>query len=416
MAPRNQTGSGSIAEDVVFGNFGSDDLDFGDDNLDEGGDDDRDEGDDDGDDDQLDALGSQRDDQDDLDDLTGSRQQRGRQQDDGRPSRRGQFGRQQGDRRQQQQRGRTQDDVNRGVLDDLRVTHTRVHSEAPVEADKAGNLVNKETGKIVARAGREARYYQNASNARRQAAQHQERVRDTESKLSKTIGIATNLDTQLKVLQGHQAAVTQLGIQPQDQLVALRLFKDLKDNPVATIKGILTRAQTRGITMDQLGLGAAGGGGFDAKTLADLVNEKITAALGPIQQRVNLASEQDQRAQQDQQAKDAAMQEVNTFFDTNPEASKYASVFSGLMADPKYAGKSLGELWANIQLTLRDRQPRQQQRFTNGQQRRQTPLRGRMPTSRRAPPNQGNDDGLAPVNQEYGDILNGIMDDIGMSR
>lgn len=412
MAPRNQTrgGGDSIAHDVVFGNFGDDDLDL--DNNDGADDDLDDDAGDDGqgdDDSQLDDLRGQQDDQDGLDDLTDNQRQRqrGQRQEDRRP-RRDQYGRQ-----RQQQRGRgQQDDIGQRVLDDLGVSHTRVHSEAQVESDKDGNLISKESGKIVARAGREARYYQNAEKARRQVVQHQGRVRDVEGKLSQAIGIASNLDTQLKTLQGQAAHLKQLGIEPADQLMAVRLFKDLKDNPVATIRGILTRAQARGITMDQLGLGAGGGSALDAKAMSDMIGERINQALGPIQERVNQSNQQEQQTRENEQAKNAAIQEVQTFFNTNPEAAQYERVFQQLLADPNYRNMSLREMWAEIRLSL-SKQPRRQQRPDRRNQQYQTPLRGRMPTGRRAPM-QGTGPELAPVDQEYGEILNGIMDEVGI--
>lgn len=410
MAPRNGTGDRSIAEEVVFGNVGlGDDLDA----LDAGGgaDDNFDDDDFEGgaaddlsgehDDDISDIRNDQRD-QRGLDDLSDRQRQRAGE----RRQSRDQFGRPRRGERQQQ---RPQDQT-RQMLDDLGVSHTRIPPAAEVRPDKNGNLVNKE-GVIVARQGREARYYQDAFKSRQESATHQGRVREVEGRLNEVIGIARNLDTELKVFKGQQAQITQLGIKPEDQVLALRMFKDLNDNPVQTIKGILTRANARGITMDQLGLGAGGAGAFDAKTMSELIQKQVTDALKPVNERVALTQQQEEQQRQQDQISQQAQRDVNSFFQDNPEATRHIAVFKGLLDDPKWRGVSLSEMWARIQLNLATRRNPAQR--PNGQSR--TPRRGSMPQGRRAPM-QMDASPVADINQSYDDILVDVMDQIGIQR
>lgn len=407
--PRSGTGNNSVAEGIVFDNLGlGDELDT----LDVGGDD-RDDLDDDGDqdddrgqggdDDGLEELESRQDDQQGLDDLTSRQRQRA-----GGP-RRDQFGR--GRRDQQRDRQRAQQELESGILEDFGVSQTERRREAETKFDKEGNLVRVSDGQIVARKGREARYYQEGQKARREVETQSRRVRDVEDRLNAAIKIGQNLDTQLRVFQGQEANIKQLGLSAADQLSALRLFADLKSNPVNAIKTILTRAQARGITMDQLGLGTAGNGGVDAKSLADLINEQIQTQFAPIQQRLGQVQQTEQQRQQHEQAVQEATREIETFFDRNPDAKPYLKIFNEVIQNPQTRNMTYGEIWAKIQLNLARQQMRRPTGGQRGQRSFTPPPRGRMPQGRGRPDAARRDEVANPM-VDYDDILHGVLDEV----
>ena len=288
-----------------------------------------------------------------------------------------------------------------------RVTHTeredrappsRIPSSAEIKPDGKGNLVNAQ-GQIVARAGKEARLYQDLHKTRGQAQTLQGQVADVTSRLRKAVEIGQQLHRDLQTAKSQADAIKQFGLEQADHLTALRLFKELRDNPQQALKNLLTRAATNGINLAELGMQ----GQFDPKSLLDVVRQEIGAAVNPLKERSEAEKQQQARAAAEQQQREQVQTEVNNFFAANPEAQQYLPVFQQTIK--QFPDMSLGECWARIQLQL-ERNPQQRRQPQNSP-------RGRsLPLGRPTPP-QGNND-LAPVSDSYEAIVRAALDGAGI--
>lgn len=175
-----------------------------------------------------------------------------------------------------------------------------------VKADTNGNLVDA-TGKIVAKAGAERRFYETQvrpalAEANRAQQEHQllwNKFQDTQSKLSAMETVAT--------------AYKQYGLSDDEYTEGLSLLKSWKENPVGVAVQMLTTLQNKGYNVSTL-LGQPAGeleGEGVAQTLTPVqVNQMIQQALAA--QRVgpsNGAAQPNPQAQQEalmQQAKNEA--------------------------------------------------------------------------------------------------------------
>lgn len=363
-------GSGSEGMDMVLDNLGMDDtINEGDDNdldLDAGDDGDQ------GDGDRLSQT-------DDLEPEPRQRQQRD-------PDQRQQ--RQQPQQRQQQQRP--------------------LPPNAEVKPDARGNLVGSD-GKVVAKAGFEARMYQDLHRTRGELGRVQAQITDTTGRLTRAVEIGQRIhaeNLQLKTRLENTSG-TKFGLDDREQIQAMQLAQEAKTDPAGAIKKMLTMAAARGVDLTKIGIAP---GGVDPKAILDIVKQQIDAAMNPLQQRT--AQENQQRTQQEQQRQqnEQAEREVHTFFQQNPDAQPHLPVFNAVLSDPQFAHMSLGEVWARIQLN--------QARMGNQQQpdlrQRQNPQQRRnLPAGRGAP--QGSDTGgMASPNASYDAILREVMGELGV--
>lgn len=367
MAPRqNQPSNNSAAESVVFDNLGIDQNDLGSDqgsDLDLSGDD-------------IDT-GDQGDDRGEIDRSLDRRQQR--QQ----PERRGEG------------------------LDDLSVSHTRPFAQgSEVRADARGNLVDG-NGRIVARAGKEARLYQTAFKQGVQRGTSQgagpatAQARDLSGRLTRAVEIGRELNAENVQFRAQTEALKKFNFTPEDQLNALQLFSDLKANPADALKKLLTRAAARGI--DLTTLGTQGQNPADFKSLMDLVKEEIGKAVKPVQERTETER---QRVEQEQRSADALRvvnEDVANFFSQNPDARPYTGAIKEVLSQPEFRHMTLPEVWLRIQL-WNERNPR-----SRGANRQNSQRRG-IPTGRGAPVNGTRE--MAPVNQSYDQILKDVMTEL----
>lgn len=375
MAPRNGNLPNQAAEDTVFDNLGlsREDLGLDTDDLGSGNEDlELDGGSGNDDDFQLDTRGQQR--SDDSDDDQGDEPQRGqRQQPD-------------------------------------RVSHTEkkpqpFYHRSEVKPDKQGNLVNAE-GIIVARKGREARLYQENHKFRGQAQTMQGQVTDLNGRLRKAVEIGQRLHTDLVAARASNEAIKQFGIDGAEQLTALRLYKELRDNPQTAIKNILTRAAANGINIAELGAPS----GVDPKSLVDLIRETLGKELNPLRESTAEAARLKREAETNTAQANEIQSQVDSFFSSNPDAVPHLPVFTQTIK--RFPGMSLGEIWARIQLHLA-KNP--QQRSQNQNSRRQNGRQRSLPQGRQMPAANGSED-LAPVTDSYSKIVQDALDAAGVRR
>lgn len=307
--------------------------------------------------------------------------------------------------------------------DDLSVTHTPPKDEfdhGKPKFDKKGNVLGSK-GQIIATAGREARMYTSLHAAKEKntalVTQANSIIQDRDAKLQKAVDIGISVAQKLTAMTEIGQLHTKAGLNDQDLRMAVEFASAFKQNPIEGLKKILTRAAADGIDLTTLGLQP---GGFDSKSLLDLVRAEINNVTQPIRQR----TEQETVQQQQQRVRDEAVTQASTalnqFLTANSDARQYLPIFEEVYKNPQFQNMSLGEVWARIQLNLlkneqagnRNPQNRQQQRSPNRQQ-------PRVPTGRGNPPDSGGgritNDELAPVSTSYEDILRGVLTTAGVN-
>lgn len=287
-------------------------------------------------------------------------------------------------------------------LDDLRLSQTRQPPrKTGNQFDAKGNLVGAD-GRVIAKAGSEARLYVKAEKATQQANAAEGRIQEVNGRLQKAIEIGTGLNTQLEAYKARDAQLKEFGLDSNDQVNAFQLYQSLKRDTAGTIQKLLTRAAANGINVN----GANNNGQIDPKGILDLVRQEIASGLKPLSEQT--AAQKQQQEQQDRQRQDTerVQEEVQSFFRQNQEAVPYLPVFQKTLVDPRFKNMSLGEIWARIQLNLE----------RNRSQRSPKTLRGgaSIPNGRPAAPRRN--DNVASVGSDYGEILNGILDEAGVSR
>lgn len=292
--------------------------------------------------------------------------------------------------------------------DKTRVSHTKQFRQAAeVKPDGKGNLVNAQ-GQVVAKAGKEARLYQDAHNARQKAAQVEQRAQaaqnDLTNRLNEAVSIGTKALTELKAIKEQGNEASKLGLNPQQHLEALQLFKEGLDNPVQLLKKLLTRAAANGIDMAQLGLAQ---GAIDPKAFLDQMRGEIDKLMNPLKERSAADQAAQEQRQKQEQENNEAFKAVQGFFDQNPEAKKYLPVFQRIYNDPRFAKMSIDQAWDKIQLNLL-RQSQENRGDGKG------PRNPSMPSGRRTMPSaEGGEEEIAPVTMQYGDILKDVLKETG---
>lgn len=293
--------------------------------------------------------------------------------------------------------------------------------------DKKGNILGPD-GKIVAFAGREARLYNSHHQLRgdyhtvQTTAQNVQR--DLTTRLNKAIEIGQQAVNRVQELGRQPNLITEYGLTESQARESLAIAKQSISDPVGAIKTLLTRATARGIDLTTLGLQP---GGFDTKSLMDLIREEVGKATKPVQDFNQRTQQTDQQRRENEQMVNDAKAELTSFLGANPGAENYLNTFNAVLSnpDPQISRMSLGEIWARLQLNLMKKgidpqapPPRQDQRSPNGK--RQQNRNPRLPNGR-GNPSGGGDGGrqeepaneLAPVDMSYEKILAGVLKDLG---
>jgi hypothetical protein len=301
-------------------------------------------------------------------------------------------------------------------LDDLRLSQTppqggeRGIRQPPAKSgnkfDKRGNILNAQ-GQIVASSGREARLYTNFQKLQAKTEGYQRELDAAGGRLNQAIQLAERINGELSAFKAQQKQMTDLGMKPEDQLAAMQLYSKLRRDPSGTIQGLLTRAAAQGININ-------GGGNPQQPNqlngFADILNEQFSKGFKPLTDWVQSQQQRDQQQNEQAQKVEAARREFESFFNLNPDANtpRYRKVIESLLQsnDPSIKSMSLSEMWSRIQL---------QEMRLNGNGRPAQNGRGnrRLPNGRQMPPSR-NRTQTAPPNQDYGAILNEILDEAGV--
>jgi hypothetical protein len=264
--------------------------------------------------------------------------------------------------------------------------------------DKQGRLHYKDgQGRDRILEGPARRFYQDLQKVR---AQHRDATAQNEqlrTYLDRSVQIAQNLQTRLKAVQESSNLGQTLGLNGEETAEALRFAAQYKKEPMAAIKAILTEAAARGIKVGELGVS----GGLDAGRLAELITSQVDGKLKPVSEFIKNQEERERRAEADGRLQQEVASELQGFIREFPEAKKHLGTINSILKDPRYKGWTLREAWLRLQIHLSST-PGQR---TNHPQSRSRPMgRGRVA------PSKGNE--VAPVNRDYKDIINGVLDDL----
>lgn len=262
-----------------------------------------------------------------------------------------------------------------------------------VRPDNKGNFVDA-NGRVLARAGAEARLYKTAHQAKQQADRATRERDEINTRLNKAIEIGQELYRENEQLRARDEQFKSLGLEPHELLDAAQLAAEAKRNPGDVIKKLLTRAAASGMDLSSLGLQ----GGVDPKSLLDMVRTEITNLTKPVQERTAREQQEERQRREEQQASEQVQREVQAFFTDNPQARPYVAVFQAVLRQPQFQHMTLGEVWARIQLNLL-----KTQRGQNGTQRRPS-----LPNGRGAVPVQ-NAQPIASPDKSYDEIIRDII-------
>lgn len=272
----------------------------------------------------------------------------------------------------------------------------KLPARAEVKADGKGNLIDG-TGKVVARAGKEARLYQEAHTARTQVGQIQGQLRQAGTKLSEAVRIATALLNENNGYKAQGEALKAFNLKPDELLEAARMFTDYRTEPLAALRKMLTRAAASGINIAELGQGV--GGAVDAKSIADLIKQE----MAPLRQNMTEQGERDRQAREADKQRADSESAVVSFFDANPDAKQYGQVFLHVMQTEEGRGLSLSHIWDKIRLNL----------LLNGGTQREDNTNPGRPNGRRAPDGRGsrraNVNEPASTSTSYEDIIKPLL-------
>jgi hypothetical protein len=277
---------------------------------------------------------------------------------------------------QQADSGQSSDD---GTRDESQTQQTRGPQD----------LVDKE-GNVVARGGKERRFYEQLQVQKQQ-----------NSTLSQQVN---QMQGQLEAINGAGTLGTQYDLSPEEVTTGAQLIKSFKDDPVNTVKYLLTQAQAAGHNIEDIG---AGGADMSA------IKQMITEAISP------LAAEQQERVATEQNRQEA-VEVYNGFMSKFPDANVHEDSLARLLESDQsltpeaayfklksfYLEKNLD--WNTPLETLAQQEQQQQQApEVNAQQ--TLPSGGNIPGQ-----NVTDTADIADVGTSYDDIVRQSMRDAGI--
>lgn len=165
--------------------------------------------------------------------------------------------------------------------------------------DGKGNLVDMK-GNLVAHAGAERRWFNEARRLERDVA-------PLRTKVSELEGRVQAYDTAFKTFQD-------LGLTPDQVSIGAKLVKAYNENPQATIQYLLTDAKARGINVD------IGAPGVDAAAIQRMVQQAVSPLL---QDR--------ERIEAERKAREEADKEYTSFVDEFPDALLHEDVLAAMV-------------------------------------------------------------------------------------
>ena len=173
--------------------------------------------------------------------------------------------------------------------------------DQPVAQQRGPQDLVDANGNIIARGGKERRLYETAQKERTRSNDLQQQV--------------TSLQGQLEAINQAGSIGTQLGLTPDEVTTGAQIMKSYKDNPVETVKYMLTQAQAAGHNIEGIT-------GTDVASIKQMIDDAMSPIL------------QDRQAQLDIQSNEAeAQQTYNRFVGTYPDAPVHANSLARLLEE-----------------------------------------------------------------------------------
>ena len=166
------------------------------------------------------------------------------------------------------------------------------------------DLVDRE-GNVIAKGGKERRFYEQLQTSKQQSAALNQQVQQ--------------LQAQLEAINNAGTLGTQYDLSPEELTTGAQLVKSFKDDPVNTVKYLLTQAQAAGHNIEDIG---AGGADMSA------IKQMITEAISP------LATEQQQRVEAEQNRQEA-VKVYQGFMAKFPDANVHEDSLARLLESDK---------------------------------------------------------------------------------
>jgi len=156
-------------------------------------------------------------------------------------------------------------------------------------------------GNVLATGGKERRFYESAQRAKGELTTATQKIE--------------GLEAQLKAVSNAGSVGTQYNLTPEEVTTGAQMIAAYKNNPIETIKYLLTQAQASGHNID-----AVSSGGTDMNAMKQM----MSTALQP------LISEQKER-NDTQVANEKALEIYNTFKTSHPDATVHEDSLARLM-------------------------------------------------------------------------------------
>lgn len=281
----------------------------------------------------------------------------------------------------------------------IRRRHDGLVEVPNAENPNTRDLVDPVSGRVVAQGGIERRIFEDSQRTMRENNQLKQQV----------TGLSNALRQSNEVIQ--EAA--RLGVQPQDQLIAVRVMSDFMRDPVRTLQALVEEVKAKGYQIPFLAEGVTPG--MDLSAMSRMIDGK----LSPIMQ-------ERQQQQQYQQARAQAQRDLESFIGDNPEANSNLDVLSEMLQAqpglPLQSAYTKMIRWAHengldwtqpLKQQIAAMQQRQQQ--PPPQQVDQRPLPGRRSVNAQVTQRVNGDGQTHNENSSWSDIIRSAMRDSGMS-
>lgn len=263
------------------------------------------------------------------------------------------------------------------------------------------DLVDPITGRTVAKGGIERKVYEDGQRHSRE-----------NSQLKNQLG---NAMRQLSSINEVTQEAVRLNVAPQDQVAAIRVMSDFMRDPVKTLEYLVAEVKSKGYPIPFLEQGVTPG--MDMTAIARMIDSK----MAPITQ-------QQRAAQSQQQERQRAEQDLNTFLEDNQEANSNLDVLAEMLnAQPGLPLQSAYTKlirWAHEQgldwtQPLKPQIAQRQQSTTTQQPQQQSPQRplpgGRSVSSNTAAPVANGPVVQHNENASWADIIRQSMQEHGVN-
>lgn len=220
---------------------------------------------------------------------------------------------------QQTQEGSQQADPTEAKQPPIRRRHDGLLERASPDNPNTRDLVDPISGRVVARGGIERKIYEDGQRASRENNALKQKVQGYEN--------------QLRAANEVSQRAAQLGVAPQDQVIAIQLMAEFMKDPVSTLGKLVEEVKSKGYQIPFLEQGISQG--MDLSAISRMIDGK----LAPLTQ-------QQQAAMETEQYKRQAESDLQNFLAENDEANANLDVLAEMLqAQPSL---SLGNAYTKM--------------------------------------------------------------------